>query len=86
MAENMLMNNQLNYVIKKYKISWDNIWNWDKKGFVMGLKCILKYIITAKDLYTAYFKNAHQDGNREWILCLACINVTGKVITPILIY
>ncbi|PMD31228.1 DDE-domain-containing protein [Hyaloscypha variabilis F] len=73
-------------VIEKYKITAENIYNFDEKGFMIGFGRSLKRIITAAALSSGRVTKARQDGSREFISCLACISAIGRWIPPALIY
>jgi hypothetical protein len=73
-------------VIKKYKITAENIYNFDEKGFLMGFGRSLKRIMLRATLESGHITKLKQDGSREFISVLACINVIGKWIPPLLVY
>ncbi len=77
---------QLAQVIEKYKITAKNIYNFDKKGFLMGFGRSLKRIITREALESGQTTKAQQDRNREFISILVCILVVRRWITLLLIY
>jgi hypothetical protein len=62
------------------------MWNFDEKGFMMGFARTLKRIMTRSALESGRVTKSRQDGNREFISCLACVNALGKKIPPVLIY
>ncbi|KAF4627253.1 hypothetical protein G7Y89_g10904 [Cudoniella acicularis] len=76
----------LTAVIEKYRITAENIYNFDEKGFLIGLGRTLKRIITQEALKSGRVKKAKQDGSREFISILACISAFGKWIPPLLVY
>jgi hypothetical protein len=65
-------------VIKKYKIIVENIYNFNKKGFLIRFRRSLKRIITRAMLELRRITKAKQDKSREFILVLACILVIRK--------
>ena len=73
-------------VIEKYRITAENIYNFDEKGFLIGYRRSLKRIITRSALESGRISKSKQDGSREFISILACISVIGKWILPLLIY
>ena len=77
---------QLAIVIKKYKITAENIYNFDEKGFLISFKRSLKRIMTLEALKLGRVTKSKQDGSREFISCLACISTIGRQILLLLIY
>jgi hypothetical protein len=73
-------------VIEKWKITANNYYNFDEKGFLMGFGRILKRIMTAIALKSGRIIKSKQDGSREFILILATILAIGRWIPPLLIY
>jgi hypothetical protein len=72
--------------LNRYNIEPYNIYNMDKKGFMLGVLTCLKRVFSRR-LYEEGKLRAHiQDGNREWITLLACICADGSHIEPSLIY
>ena len=72
--------------IEKYHITADNIYNFDEKGFLIGFTKALKRIISREVFESSRVTKTRQDGNREFISCLACVSAVGKAIPPVLIY
>lgn len=72
--------------VEKYYITADNIYNWDEKGFLIGLGSFIQRIMTLEAYNSARIRHASQDGNREFISLFACISATGKALRPALIY
>ena len=72
--------------IAKYHIQPCNIYNWDEKGFLIGLLRTLKRIVPINAIKDGRSLGAAQDGSREFISLLACISAAGKVLPPALIY
>ena len=77
---------QLAQVIEKYNITADNIWNFDEKGFLIGFGRAMKRIMTLSAYQSGRVTKRKQDGNREFITCLACVSAIGKSILPVLVY
>jgi len=73
-------------VIEKYRITAENIYNFNKKGFLIGYGRSLKRIMTRATLELGRINKAKQDGSREFISILAYISAIGKWIPPLLIY
>jgi len=65
-------------VIKKYKITAENIYNFDKKGFIISFKRSLKRVITLEALKLGQITKSKQDKSREFISCLACISTISR--------
>jgi hypothetical protein len=62
------------------------MYNWDEKGFLIGIARTLKRIMT-KELYdNRKIKGAAQDGLREFISLLTSICADGTAIPSALIY
>jgi hypothetical protein len=72
--------------IQKYNIEPENIYNWDEKGFLLGLSNILKRIMTKKEYKSARVRAAKQNGSRELISLSATICGDGIALPPALIY
>jgi hypothetical protein len=77
---------QLAQVIEKYNITANNIWNFDKKGFLISWGRSMKRIITLEAYKSGRVTKRKTDGNREFITCLACVSAIGKWIPPVLVY
>ncbi|PMD26311.1 hypothetical protein NA56DRAFT_733159 [Hyaloscypha hepaticicola] len=72
--------------INDYNIIAGNIYNWDEKGFLIGLAHTLKRIMTKKLYNSGRIISAAQDGSREFISLLASICADGTALPPALIY
>ena len=72
--------------IEKYYITAENIYNWDEKGFLIGLACALKRIFSIHALKSGKLMGAAQDGCREFISLLACICADGTKLPSTLTY
>jgi len=68
--------------VYKNKISPQNIWNMDEKGYMLGqaAKC--------KVLYRVGCRNPHlkQDGNREIVTDIEIVSAAGHILPPYIIY
>ena len=73
-------------MIEKYRITAENIYNFDEKGFLIGYGRSLKRIMTRAALESGRITKSKQDGSREFISILAYISAIGKWILPLLIY
>jgi DDE superfamily endonuclease len=62
------------------------MYNWDEKGFLIGLARTLKRIMTKKMYDSGRITAAKQDGLREFISLLASICANGTKLPPALIY
>jgi hypothetical protein len=71
--------------MEKYHITAENIYNWDEKGFLLGIASITKCIMSRAALKSSRIQ-AQQDGSREFISLLACICANGTSLPPSLIY
>ena len=58
----------------------------DEKGFLIGLLQHCKRIVTAKYLAKGHTIGIQQDGNREFLSLVACVNAIGRALSPTLIY
>jgi len=76
----------LTEVIKKYKISTENIYNIDEKGFLLGLLNKIKQIVPLDMLQSKQLIGPAQDGSREFITLIAAICADGTFLPPGLIY
>ena len=72
--------------IEKYNITANNIYNWDKKGFILGLAIAAKRIMAREVYKSGQIKQACYDGNREFISLLAYICANSTYIPLSLIY
>ena len=70
----------------EYNITTENIYNMDEKGFMIGQIQKSHRIFTRDTYLNNKLVNAGQDGNREWITCLATICADGSALSPALIY
>jgi hypothetical protein len=72
--------------MEKYNITAENMYNWDEKGFLLGMANELQRIMTKKMYDDGKIKGAAQDGSREFISLLASICADGTKLPPALIY
>ena len=72
--------------MEKWHITWDNVWNMDEKGFVIGLSHKSKRVMGRKEWETRVITGGKQSGNREFISPLATISATGEKLPPVLLY
>jgi DDE superfamily endonuclease len=72
--------------VEKYNITGENMYNWDEKGFILGLAHAVKRIMSLYALKLGRIMGASQDGSREFISLLACIYADGTKLPPALIY
>jgi DDE superfamily endonuclease len=62
------------------------MYNWDEKGFLLGMAHALKRIMTLDAVKTGRIMGASQDGSREFLSLLACICADGTKLPPALVY
>ena len=77
---------QLHKAIEKYNLTAENIYNWDEKGFIIGLLQTTKRVMLKEVYDSRRVRQAVQDGSREFITLLACISAISKALPPALIY
>lgn len=77
---------QLREKIEKYNVTPSNMYNFDKKGFTIGLSRSTKRVIPRDALRSGKSIGASQDGNREFITLLASICGDYTHLPPALIY
>lgn len=76
----------LGEAIEKYNLTAENIYNWDEKGFLLGITNIISRIMTRTALESGRIISASQDGSREFSTLLACIAANGDFLPAALIY
>jgi hypothetical protein len=69
--------------IDEHGIQPEDIYNFDETGFAMGLIATAK-VITRADYYGR--RSVLQPGNREWVTSIECVNSTGFVLPPCIIF
>jgi DDE superfamily endonuclease len=74
------------HAIEKYNIPPDRIYNWDEKGFLIGIANSMKRVMSKEAFKSGRVTNARTDGSREFISLLACICADGSFLPPALIY
>jgi hypothetical protein len=72
--------------IEQYKLSPEQIYNMDEKGFMLGVTPKRQTIFTRRKYEQGGYKQHVQDGNREWITTIGCICANKTAISPALIY
>jgi hypothetical protein len=76
----------LDRAIEKYNLTAENIYNWDEKGFLIGICRALKRIMTKAAYKSGRVGKAAQDGSREFISLLACVSAISQRLPAALIY
>jgi len=61
----------------------DDVYNFDETGFAMGLTATAR-VITRAEYYGR--RALLQPGNREWVTAIECINASGWVLPPCVIF
>jgi hypothetical protein len=69
--------------IAKYGIYKDDIYNFNKTGFQIGVITTAKVITGSKRSVRPV---TVQPGNREWVTAIECINLTGWTLPPRIIF
>lgn len=69
--------------IIQYGIDPDDVYNVDETGFSMGLNATRK-VVTGSEIRG--HRQVIQDGNREWVTAIECINASGLVLQPFIIF
>jgi hypothetical protein len=69
--------------IIQYGINPDDVYNFDETGFAMGLTSTAR-VITRSEYYG--LRSLLQPGNREWVTTIKCINASGWVLPPTVIF
>ena len=64
----------------------DNTYNWDEKGFLIGIASVTQRILSLEALLSRRITYASQDGNREFITLLVYISAAGIALPPAIIY
>ena len=72
--------------MERFHILPKNTYNFDKKGFLIGLARKCKRIVAMAQLLMKQLMGASQNGNRENITLMATICADGSRIPPALIY
>ncbi len=77
---------QFTLAVEKYRITGENINNFDEKKFMIGVGIIAAQVMTHKKLKSGEIIGSSQDGNREWVSLLAPICAVAATVPPTLIY
>jgi hypothetical protein len=77
---------QLKHAIEKYNLTAENIYNWDEKGFLIGVQRSTKRIMSKEACESGRVRQLAQDGSREFIFLLASVSAAGRALPPALIY
>ncbi len=72
--------------MERNHITAENIYNWDEKGFLIGLLRTLERIMSLEAYKSGWVCQAVQDGSREFITLLTYISAIGRKIPATLIY
>ena len=72
--------------MERFHILPKNIYNFDEKGFLIGLARKCKRIVASAQLLMKQLIGASQNGNRENITLMTTICADGSRIPPVLIY
>ena len=67
----------------EFNVQDKDIYNMDKKGFMMGVIAKLKVIISK---YEFGGKHMTQCGNRDWVSLIECVSMDGRVLKPWIIF
>jgi hypothetical protein len=70
----------------EYKITADNIWNVDEKGFLIGIGSKMRRIMSQEAYKAGRCRQTRQDGSREFITLIACVSALGNRIPATLLY
>ena len=74
---------RIQITIMQHGIAYEDIYNFDETGFAMGLVATAK-VVTRAEMTSQPF--LIQPGNREWVTSIECINSTGWVLPPCIIF
>ena len=77
---------QFTSAVEKYQITRKNMYNFDKKGFMIGVGIIAIQVITLEEMRSGKIIEASQDRNREWVSLLPAVCAVALKIPPVLIY
>lgn len=73
-------------VIQKYNITPNNLYNFDEKGFLISIGHSIKRVIICDIYNSGRVTKNKQDGCREFISLLACVNASKRAILLLPIY
>jgi hypothetical protein len=72
--------------IAEYDIEVENTYNMDEKGFMIGTTTRTKHVFSRRMWEKKEVRETLQDGNRAWVMLLACVCGDGSVLPPGLLY
>ena len=72
--------------VEKYNITAENFYNWDEKGFLIGMINQTQRIMSIEALRSGRITHACQDESREFISLFACIAADETALPSALIY
>jgi hypothetical protein len=72
--------------IQQHEIEAQNMYNMDKKGFLIGVMNKTMRVFTRSQFDCKQLLGNTHDGNREWITTIACICADSTTLPPALIY
>ena len=75
--------NCVQITIMQHGIAYEDIYNFDETGFAMGLIATAKVVTRAEMTGRPFLV---QPGNQEWVTSIECINSTGWVLPPCIIF
>ncbi len=73
-------------MVEKYRITGKNIYNFDKKRFMIGVGITAARVMTHEELKSGEIIGSSQDSNREWVSLFAAIYAVAATVPPTLIY
>ena len=76
----------MNEVIEEYYITIENIYNVDKKGFLIRISTKIRRIISRNIYEKGRYTQVIHDSNHEFITCIIYISALGTAIPPVLLY
>jgi hypothetical protein len=80
----LLAQRPIHYVtIAQYGIADEDIYNFDKTGFAMGVIATAKVVTILENLGNQVLL---QPGNRGWVTVIEAVNSTGLAIPPVIIF
>jgi hypothetical protein len=70
----------------EHNITAENIWNFDEKGFLIGIGSKLRRIMSRGAYEAGKCGQSTQDGNLEFLTLIACVSALGERIPATLLY
>ena len=64
----------------------ENLYNWDKKGFIISYTSTTQRIISLEAFKSEQIQYTSEDSSREFISLLVCIFANSTALPPALIY